>query len=477
MIRRALIYILVAVVIVGTLPAPAGAMMTTEEERKLGRKTYNEIVASVPMVTDPEIVRYINNLGKKLVEFLPDKRFDYHFYVADSGEINAFAIPGGYIFFYRGMITSLDNEAELAGIMAHEMGHVWRRHIAKRMEKTAPVQALSMAGVIAGLLLGALAGAPQLGQALAMGSMAGNIQAQLAYSRQDESEADWAGYKIMTDAGYPGKEMANTFNRMWKLEQQMGVNVPTYMRTHPQSPERMESIENMARRDTRTSAKFDNSEFQRIKVRLIALYEDKDHAQSNLEAMQRQHPDEPVPVYGLGLLEMRLRDYKTALQSFDKVLKMLPDASWVQKEKGLCLVRLGKFQEAQFILDKALTKRPGDPSILFALGEAYMHSGEYSVAVHAFRRVLEAIPDNIEARRMMGMALGRMGRHGEASYQLGMAFKTEGNMKTARYHFERAVRSLDHDPELKAEAQKELDLMDEANAKDKKEKEPKYPGE
>ena len=475
MIRQALIYILTVAVIIGTMPAPAGAMMTTQEERKLGRETYNEIVHSIPMVTDPEVMRYINNLGKKLVEFLPEKRFDYHFYVADSDEINAFAIPGGYIFFYRGMITSLENEAELAGIMAHEMGHVWRRHIAKRMEKTAPAQALSMAGVVAGLLLGALAGAPQLGSALAMGSMAGNIQAQLAYSRQDESEADWAGYKIMTDAGYPGTEMVNTFGRMWKLEQQMGVNVPTYMRTHPQSPERMEAIEQMARRDTRKGGKFDNSEFHRIKVRLIALYEDVDRAQANLEAMHRQHPDDPIPLYGLGLLEMRRRDYKQALNSFDKVLKMLPDAAWVQKEQGLCLVRLGNFKEAQFVLDKALTKRPGDPSILFALGEAYMQSGDYSVAVHAFKRVLETIPDNIEARRMLGMALGRMGRHGEASYQLGMVFKTEGNMRTAQYHFERAVRSLDDNPELKAAAQKELDNIQED--REEKEKGPKLPGE
>lgn len=475
MIRRALVFVLIAAVTLLGMPTPAKAMMTTEEERKLGKKTYNEIVHSIPMVTDPDVMRYINNLGKKLVQFLPDKRFDYHFYVADSDEMNAFAIPGGYIFFYRGMITTLDNEAELAGIMAHEMGHVWRRHIAKRMEKAAPVQALSMAGVIAGLLLGALAGAPQIGQALAMGSMAGNIQAQLSYSRQDESEADWAGYKIMTDAGYSGNEMAKTFNRMWKLEQQMGVNVPTYMRTHPQSPERMEAIENMARRDSRSGQGFDNSEFQMIKVRLIALYEAMDHAESNLKAMQRQNPKDPIPIYGLGLLEMRRRDYQKALDLFDKVLAAQPGTSWVQKEQGLCLVRLGKFREAQFVLDKALTQRPGDPAILFALGEAYMHSGDYSVAVHAFRRVLETIPDNVEARRMMGMALGRMGRHGEASYQLGMAFKTEGNMKTARYHFERAVRELNNDPNLKAEAQKELDEMDQQG--EEKPEVPKLPGE
>lgn len=472
MARRILVYLLAAALGLGALPCPPALALSLEEERKLGQQAYQEVVNAIPMVTDPEVVDYIQKLGAKLVAHLPEKEFEYRFYVADSSEMNAFAIPGGYIFFYRGMITSLDNEAELAGIMAHEMGHVWRRHIAKRMDKALPGSVLSMAGMVTGILLGALAGAPQLGSAITFGSMAGNIQQQLAFSRTDEAEADWAGHKIMTAAGYPGQEMAKTFRRMWRMEQQMGVNLPTYMRSHPQSPERMEAIENMVRRDPPYKGSYDNSRFEHVKIRLIALYDPPDTAADTLTAMAREKPGSPLPFYGQALLSMRKRDYDQALRILDEMERKWPGDKDAQKERGLCLVRVGRLDEAKSVLDAALTKDPGNPQILFAIGEAYAHSGQDDVAASAFRRVVRAQPENLEARRMLGTSLGRAGNLGEASLQLGLAFKQENNERLARYHLERAVSQLADRPELRQEAQKALNELNDPGEMEKRKRKP-----
>ena len=170
MLRRACCLILALTLALGVWPAsPARASVTLEEERKIGREAYDEVMAQMPMVEDPDCVEYVRNLGRRLVGQLRDNPFSYTFHIADSPEMNAFALPAGYIFMFRGMMTNLDSEAELAGILGHEISHVSYRHLANRMDKTAPLNMAMMAGMLAGILLGAAGGAPQLGQALAVG--------------------------------------------------------------------------------------------------------------------------------------------------------------------------------------------------------------------------------------------------------------------------------------------------------------------
>ncbi len=201
MLRRGLACLLALLLALGCWPGRAQALITLDEERKIGREAYDEIMAQVPMVNDPDVVNYVRGLGARLVGELVDSPFTYTFNVADSGEMNAFALPGGYVFFFRGMITALDTEAELAGIMGHEISHVSHRHLAHRMENTAPLNAAMLAGMLAGVLLGAMGGAPQLGSALTFGSLAGGVQAHLAFSREDEEQADYSGFKLMTGLG------------------------------------------------------------------------------------------------------------------------------------------------------------------------------------------------------------------------------------------------------------------------------------
>lgn len=222
MAQRLLCLLLCLVLLGGLLPPPASALISLEEERKMGEEAYAEVIAAIPLVDDPDIVDYVRNLAKRLEAYVPDKPFPFTVYVADVGQMNAFAIPGGYIFMYRGMMTALESEAELAGVLAHEMGHVWRRHIAKRIEKSKSTNLASIAGLLAGLVLGGMV-SPALGQALTMGSVAGGVQQQLAFSREDEQEADWAAFKTMTSAGYPPREMERSFQRIWKTEDYMGA--------------------------------------------------------------------------------------------------------------------------------------------------------------------------------------------------------------------------------------------------------------
>ncbi|RJX36175.1 MAG: hypothetical protein C4525_01630 [Desulfarculus sp.] len=456
MLKRLTCLLLALCLLLGLWPRTTAALITLEEERKMGRQALNEILASIPLVEDPDIVGYVRGLGKKLEAYVPDKPFPFMFYVANVGEMNAFAIPGGYIFMFRGMMTSLESEGELAGVMAHEMGHIWRRHLARRIEKSAPVTAATLAGMLAGMLLGAVVGAPQLGQAVTMGSMAGGIQQQLAFSREDETEADWTAFKVMTAAGYPAGELEKSFQRIWRLENTLGGDVPIYLRTHPTGPQRMEAVANMVRTYGAKKGTFDNHEFMRVQTRLIALYDPEEEAKTALYRRARENPQDPYPLYGLALWYMRRHENQTALKFFQRLTRFWPQDPYLLRDEGVCRLDMGQYTEAQKLLRQAITLRPEDQGTMLALGQAYQKQGDLGQAEDIFRRLLDKEPNNAQSLYELGVTLGRLGQVGEASLYLGLSFKQRGRLSSARYHLSRAVSMLGGRPSLQEKAQKAL---------------------
>jgi beta-barrel assembly-enhancing protease len=460
MLRRLTCLLLSLALVLSLWPPPASALMSLEEERKIGRQAVAQILAGIPLIHDPDIVDYVKSLGRRLEAFVPYKPFKFRFYVADLGELNAFAIPGGYIFMFRGMMTTLESEAELAGVLAHEMGHVWRRHLANRVEKASPISLASMAGVLAGLLVGALAGSPQLGQAIAIGSQAGAQQKMLSFSRQDEQEADWAAFKVMDAAGYPAAEMAKSYERIWQLERTMGSEVPVYLRTHPTSPSRMEAVHNMVRHYGAKKGSYNNDEFMRIQIRLIALYDEPQQALVKLSRRRLDNPESPYPLYGLALWNLRSHNYETAIDFFKRLNQLWFDNPYLYRDEGICQMEMGHFPRAQTLLKRALSIRPKDREAMLGLGMAYQRNGDLAQAEQTFLRLLALGNPHHVILRELGVTLGRMGRVGEASLYLGLSFKQKGRLRSARYHLNRAVSLLSGQPELQAQAKTALEEVD-----------------
>ncbi|MFH1033942.1 MAG: M48 family metalloprotease [Pseudomonadota bacterium] len=465
MLRRGLVWLLVLLVALGCWPGRAQALITLEEERKIGREAYDEIMAEVPLVTDPDVVNYVRGIGNRLVAELADSPFAYTFNVADSGEMNAFALPGGYIFFFRGMITALDSEAELAGIMGHEISHVSHRHLAHRMENTAPLNAAMLAGMLAGVLLGAVGGSPQLGQALTFGSLAGGIQGHLAFSREDEEQADFAGFKLMTGLGYSGQEMAKSFNRIWQVERIMGAEVPNYLRSHPTSPQRMERMEDMVRHGSHKPRPYDNTNFMVVKTRLIALYDSEDAAETQFQRQRRENPQDPMAMYGMALLEGRRNRFEQSLAYLKAVEAQWPGKTYVLRAQANAYLRLGEPAKAQSLLRQVLLAQPQDQVALASLGQAYMQMEHLPEARQVYERLTTLDPKDHEAMYNLGVTLGKMGRTSQAALYLGLAFQARGNIRSARYHLTRATQAPDLSLEEHKRAEEALAKLDEKDDK------------
>jgi beta-barrel assembly-enhancing protease len=219
-------------------PDPGKPGMSREEQRKLGLEAAAQVYQQMPVLPDdsPQ-TKYVRQLGEKLVATIPPEySWPFEFHVVAQKEINAFALPGGPMFINIGTITASANEAELAGVMGHEMAHVYMQHSAKQAGKARTT------GLLAGLA-GAVLGASVGGTVAELGQMGIQMTAQgfmLKYSRSDETQADTVGTVILYKAGYDPQAMADFFKT---LESQGGQSPPQWLSSHPNPGNRQQAIQ------------------------------------------------------------------------------------------------------------------------------------------------------------------------------------------------------------------------------------------
>ncbi|MDP8242618.1 MAG: M48 family metalloprotease [Candidatus Hinthialibacter antarcticus] len=210
-------------------------LISPNEETKLGRDLAGQIATEKEIVEDPDVRGYINNIGTKLVEASTNPNGPYTFLVVKDETVNAFAIPGGYLYVQTGLISAAESEAEIAAVMAHELGHAEQRH---------PTESLSRqmgAKMVMDIVLGKDAG--QYKQQAANLLMAGGIS---AYSRSAELQADEIAVYVLNRAGYDPNAMVSFFEKLVALEQQAGASGGmTLFASHPPTQERINAAKNL----------------------------------------------------------------------------------------------------------------------------------------------------------------------------------------------------------------------------------------
>ena len=236
------------------------ALVSVQDEIALGRRAQAQVRSQVPEVTDREVTTYVSGLGRRLAARATGPRYPYSFSVARNREINAFALPGGPVWVHSGAIRAASTEAQLAGVLAHEIAHVAERHAARQI--TNAFVANGLIGAL-GALLGNDGGGARAAQAGAQ-ALAGSYM--LKFSRDDEREADRVGAQIMRRAGWDPRAMADFMDVLRKAQGHDPGSVETFLSSHPGAAERAALLRQQLRgvsggtRDTMT--------FQRIRRRL-----------------------------------------------------------------------------------------------------------------------------------------------------------------------------------------------------------------
>ncbi len=236
---------------------------STEKEVKIGRQLAAEIDKQVKFVDDPLITEYVNRVGQNVV-LHSDAKIPFTIKVIDSDEVNAFALPGGFFYVNRGLILAADNEAELAGVMAHEIAHVTARHAMENQTKGM----LAEIGMLAGSIF--LGGWP--GVIFQNTAGLGLLAIFMKFSRGAEEEADKLGVQYLYAAGYDPNAMATMFEKLSSKSKKKPGFISRAFATHPQAPDRRAaSLELVARFPEREEYVISTSEFQRVKNRLLKI--------------------------------------------------------------------------------------------------------------------------------------------------------------------------------------------------------------
>jgi len=244
-------------------PSHGFNMFSAQEELQAGQQSAAQVAKQLPVLPDSDPVTiYVQRLGQQLAAHAPGEKWPYTFHVVNQKEINAFALPGGPVFVNLGTIQAADNEAELAGVMAHEISHVVQRHGTRAASK-------QMAAQLPLAILGGVMGQGALSQMAQMGLGFGIGSYFLKNSRTAESEADLLGTDIMYDSGFNPRAMADFFT---KLQQEGGARGPQFFSDHPDPGNRAQSVaKEVATLPRKTSYRSDSAEFRDVKQRVAGM--------------------------------------------------------------------------------------------------------------------------------------------------------------------------------------------------------------
>lgn len=442
---RGLIILICTVLLAGPIfAAKAQAALfgsfTIREEIELGRKFEILIKSRMPLIEDPEITGYIADLVKKLSEAMPPQPFPLRSFVIQNNAINAFAVPGGMIFVHTGLILNFKHESELVGIIAHELAHVSKRHIASRIEKMQWVSLLSALGMVAGLFLGG-----DGAEAAMAGSIAASQMAMLKYSRDDEREADQVGFNYLTKAGFKADGLMRGLDIIRKNRWMGGSTMPTYMSTHPDVADRVSDMESRIRHlpDVDLTKTEDDTRFLKIQTLLRGRYADVDQA-ARYYAMPANNSC--LDHLGRAMVLERSNKLMDSDSEFVQALACNPEEPLVLREAGRFYLNKGDPVRADLLLQQSIKLNRDDLLTQFLHGRALDQTGHKAEAAAIYRKILEKLPEDSEVRYHYGRVMGETNNLFEAHLNLAYSAMYVNNRRQTEFHMNRAKEFLSKDP-------------------------------
>lgn len=210
--------------------------MSEKQEIALGKQSDPSIVANFGLYQDEKLQRFIDAKGQEMAKISHRPNLNYEFKILDSPVVNAFAVPGGYVYFTRGIMAHFSNEAEFAGVLGHEIGHITARHSAKQQSRATMAQLGLIVGLVVSKDFRQFADAANQGLQLMF----------LKFGRDAESQSDKLGVQYSTRVGYDSHEMANFFKTINRLQEQSGQSIPDFLSTHPNPVDRYENVNKLS---------------------------------------------------------------------------------------------------------------------------------------------------------------------------------------------------------------------------------------
>jgi len=443
--QKIIAIVIVAAIAMGSLIPPVVFSITIKEEEDLSRQMMTAIYKYYDIIDDPVVVDYVNDIGKRILATLPQQPFRYQFHVINDDVYNAFATPAGHIFVYTGLIDAMEEEEELAGIIGHEIAHVYCRHISQQIERQKKMGWASLAGLAAGVLLG-VGGAGEAASAVTMGSQAAVQSTALAYSRENEMQADQFGVKFITGAGYNAEGLLKILKKIRGKTWFGSDQIPTYLKTHPAVEDRIAFIGSWIESYDATAKPIplvNEDNFKRVHTRVETQYGDEETVMSRLQADVARNPGDPLAHYRYGLILARAGNRSEAIKEMRVALTKRAFDPYILKDLGWIYFLDGQFPQALKILKGGCGMIPKDPECAFYLGRTQLELGNLPEAVDNFRNLTVQYPKYTPAYYYLGQSLGQQQELGEAHYYLGVYYLRKRDYKNAVVQLKQALKHVE----------------------------------
>jgi beta-barrel assembly-enhancing protease len=447
------IYLVVLVFILLFNIRPCFAEFTIEDEKKLGKEFYDKLYENQLLIKNKVLSDYITKIGNLVLAQTTKAPFDFNFFIIDSSAINAFATPGGYIYINKGLIMAAENEAELAGVIAHEIGHANARHIARIIEKSKKLNIAALAAMLAGVFLG---GGGETSAAIAAFSLAGSSSMTLRYMREHEEEADRMGIEYLVRAGYYPTAMID-FLKIMKQSEYLSKTMPSYLLTHPGTDDRIIYMDSLILTQySQRGAKNIIGNLSRIQAYTPLDTSELSRRTKQLEDSLKSDPNNFDLLYNLAVTEDKLGLTGSALEHFKKALGLSPRDDDILKNIGLIYLKTGEINLAQEHLIKAININPGNNEITLALGKAYFAAGKYKKALDCYLSLKDAVLDDTDINYFIAMAYGKLNISGESHFYFGLHFKNIKRKESALFHFKEALNYFPRDSKQSSAINQEI---------------------
>ncbi|MFM8881956.1 MAG: M48 family metalloprotease [Betaproteobacteria bacterium] len=440
------------------LPAlgdPSSESLSPSTERKLGESIMRDIRRSQAGDEDLDVIAYLEALGSRLIDASKSGQ-DFEFFLVRDSSLNAFALPGGFIGVHAGLIAAAESESELAGVLAHEIGHVTQRHIARMLGKSRDAGIAQMVGLVLAALAArsnpqATPGLIALGQQMAQDQM-------LSFSRDAEREADRIGFDTLTRAGFDPQGMVSFFGRIQRASRVYESAAPAYLRTHPLTTERMSDMQARIRQE-RYKQWPDSLGFRLIRARMQALLDPSvDGLRRSAERFEFQIKEQSTldlvaAWFGLASVreaQLRWHDaYQAAQLARDYLqhegLNNDSAASAIERLQIQALAGQGNMQEAIARSEAALQQFARQKRLVLAHAELLLRAQRQSEARRWVESMLSERQDDLRAWDLLSKIYASQGQRALTHRARAEVFWLQGALPAAIEQLKLAQSAKDAD--------------------------------
>ena len=421
----------------------ARADFSPQLERQIGVSIMNEIRQREPSyVDDPEINDYLARLGQRLVDASANPTGDFNFFAVRDDSVNAFAMLGGFIGINTGTIMIAQSESELASVIAHEIGHVTQNHMARHFAKQKQNTLPSLIAMVVGIL--AARANSSVAAATITSSQAAVVQAQLAYTRDFEREADRVGYQTLLKAGFDVRAMSDFFERLQKAGRHYETNAPVYLRTHPLTVERISDMQNRAQESPYKQV-LSSLDFHLVRAKLRAAKGTPQEAIKDFSMLvnEKKFISAPAALYGLVIAHLRAKDLPAAQQVMDKLNALRVASPMIAGVAAEIRVGLSDFKGAREIYREALLRFPQTRSLIYANAEALYASKDYEATQVFLESQLQLATSDAKLYALQAKTCAAQGKRLQQHRAQAEAYLLQGQLGAAVEQLQYAQRATD----------------------------------